>query len=470
MEGRSLAKGNPRKQTRSRAQDRKDLQHALERVRQAAVRDRKMQFTTLWHHVYDVARLREAYLGLKRNAAPGVDRVTWQSYGEELEANLQDLSERLRRGAYRAKPVKRAYISKPDGRQRPLGVTALEDKIVQRATVEVLNAVYEVDFLGFSYGFRPKRSPHMALDALAVGIQQRPVSWVLDADIRGFFDAIDHEWLMRFVGHRIRDKRVRRHIKKWLNAGVLEEGKRIRMEEGTPQGASISPLLANIYLHYVFDLWAQQWRKKRARGAMVLVRFADDFIVGFEHQSDAGRFLEELRERLAKFSLELHPDKTRLIRFGRKPDDDWRNGRGPKPGTFDFLGFTHSCDRKRNGGFIVLRQTMRRRLRAKLKVIKLWLRDHLHAPIPWVGAYLRRVIQGHLNYYAVPRNGPALRAFLGGLAWLWLKSLQRSSQTSRLSWLRMRRLLYTYFPTTRILHPYPEQRLAVMTRGRSPVR
>ena len=470
MEGRGLAKGNPREQTRSRAQHRQDLQHALERVRQAAVRDRQLQFTTLWHHVYDVNRLREAYLGLKRSAAPGVDRVTWQAYGENLEDNLRDLSGRLQRGAYRAKPVRRVFIPKPDGRQRPLGVTTLEDKIVQRATVEVLHAVYEADFLGFSYGFRPGRSPHMALDALAVGIRQKDVNWVLDADIRGFFDAIDHEWLMRFIEHRIRDRRVLRHIKKWLNAGVLEDGKRTRQEEGTPQGASISPLLANIYLHYAFDLWAQQWRKRHARGAVVIVRFADDFVVGFQDRSDAERFLADLRDRFAKFNLELHPDKTRLIAFGRRADDDWRGGQGPKPGTFDFLGFTHACDRTKKGRFIVLRRTMKKRMRAKLKELKLWLRRHLHAPIPWVGARLRRVAQGYLQYFAVPRNGPALRAFLRGLGRLWYQSLRRRSHKTRLNWYRMRRLLWKYLPRERILHPYPEQRLAVMTRGRSPVR
>ena len=470
MEGRGLAKGNLREQTRSRAQHRHDLQHALERVRQAAVRDRKLQFTTLWHHVYDVNRLREAYLGLKRDAAAGVDRVTWQAYGENLEANLLDLSGRLQRGAYRAKPVRRVFIQKPDGRQRPLGVTALEDKIAQRSTVEVLNAVYETDFLGFSYGFRPGRSAHTALDALAVGIRQKDVNWVLDADIRGFFDAIDHEWLMRFVEHRICDQRVLRHVKKWLNAGVLEDGKRIRQKEGTPQGASISPLLANIYLHYVFDLWAQQWRKRQARGAVVIVRFADDFVVGFQDKSDAERFLADLRERFAEFNLELHPDKTRLIAFGRRADDDWRNGRGSKPETFDFLGFTHSCDRTRRNKYIVLRRTMKVRLRAKLKAIKLWLRQHLHAPIPWVGARLRRVAQGHLQYFAVPRNGPSLRAYLRAVGWLWFRSLRRRSQKTRLTWYRMRRLLWKYLPMERILHPYPEQRLAVMTRGRSPVR
>ena len=469
-EGRGLAKGNPSGQNRSRAQIRIDLQQALERVRQAAVQDRTLQFATLWHHVYNVDRLREAYLSLKRNAAPGVDRVTWEGYGKNLETTLQDLSDRLKRGAYRAKPVRRVYIPKPDGRQRPLGVTALEDKIVQRATTEVLNAVYETDFLGFSYGFRPGRSQHMALDALTVGLRTKNVNWVLDADIRGFFDAIDHGWLERFIEHRIADKRVRRHIKKWLNAGVLEDGKRIRVEEGTPQGASVSPLLANVYLHYVFDLWARQWRQKQAHGDVVIVRFADDFTVGFQYKSDAERFREELRERLAKFNLELHPEKTRLIEFGRDADQN-RRGRGQgKPETFDFLGFTHSCDKTRRGDFIVLRQTRRKKMRAKLKEVKQWLREHLHDPVPEVGRRLTKIVKGHFQYYGVPRNGPALGVFRQVVGWLWYRSLRRRSQKTRITWERMKQLLSRFLPPATIFHPYPEQRLAVITQGRSRMR
>jgi group II intron reverse transcriptase/maturase len=473
MEGRGRPKGNSAERNRPRAQIRKDLQSALDRVRQAAVRDRKLQFTTLWHHVYSVERLREAYLGLKRKAAPGADRVTWQDYGKSLEDNLRDLSDRLKRGAYRAKPVKRVYIPKEDGRQRPLGVTALEDKIVQRATVEVLNAVYETDFLGFSYGFRPGRSQHMALDALSVGIQSRKVNWVLDADIRGFYDAIDHEWLMRFVEHRVLDKRVRRHIKKWLNAGVLEEGRWRQAEEGVPQGSSIGPLLANIYLHYAFDLWAHDWRKRHARGDVILVRFADDVVAGFQHRSDAEQFLAELHKRFAKFGLELHPDKTRTIEFGRFAAKDRRRRGQGKPETFDFLGFTHSCDKTRKGKFIVLRQTKKKRLRKKLKEVKNKLRKRLHVPVHQVGAYLRSVIVGHFRYYGVPRNGPALNSFRNGVLWLWWRSLRRRSQkhrrTSRLKH-RFWRWVKQFIPNASIMQPYPEKRLRVMTRGRSPVR
>jgi RNA-directed DNA polymerase len=317
MEGRGLTKGNSHQQNASRTPSRTDAPSALERVRQAARRDKKMRFTALLHHVYDVARLRAAFLALKRDAAPGVDGETWRHYEQALEANLQDLSKRLKEGAYRAKPVRRVYIPKADGRQRPLGVPVLEDKLVQRATADVLNAIYETDFLGFSYGFRPGRSQHHALDALYVGLLTKKVSWVLDVDIRGFFDAIDHGWLVKFVEHRIADQRVVRLIQKWLNAGVLEDGVRTRVEEGTPQGGSASPLLANIYLHYVFDVWVQVWRQKRATGEVIVVRFADDIVLGFQVESDAKRFYAELTARMRKFRLELHPEKTRLLEFGR---------------------------------------------------------------------------------------------------------------------------------------------------------
>jgi group II intron reverse transcriptase/maturase len=350
MEGRGLAEGNSRQQNAPRAQHRDGAPSALERVRQVAVGNRKQRFTTLLHHVYHPDALRSAYLALKRNASPGVDGETWRHYGENLEGNLLDLSERLKRGAYRAKPVRRAYIPKTDGRQRPLGVTALEDKIVQRATVDVLNAIYETDFLGFSYGFRPGRSQHNALDALYAGLVTKKVSWVLDLDIRGFFDALDHGWLVKFVEHRVADKRVVRLIQKWLNAGVLEDGTRTWSETGAPQGGRASPLLANVYLHYAFDLWAHNWRRKHATGDIVIVRYAGDIVVGFQRRADAERFRVELEERFRKFNLELHPDKTRLLEFGPFAADNRRKRGEGRPETFDFLGFTHICAKSRSSG------------------------------------------------------------------------------------------------------------------------
>jgi group II intron reverse transcriptase/maturase len=461
VEGRGLAKGNLAQRNRDRTQSREALQRDLDRVRQAASRDKKLRLTTLWHHVYNVDRLREAYLSMNRQGAPGIDRETWQQYGVDLEQRLQDLSDRLRCGAYRAKPVRRVYIPKADGRQRPIGVPALEDKIVQRATVEVLNAVYEGDFLGFSYGFRPGRSQHDALDALVVGIKKRKVSWVLDADIRGFFDAISHEWVVKFVEHRIADERVVRHVKKWLKAGVLEDGEWRPVEEGTPQGGSVSPLLANIYLHYVLDLWVRWWRRKRAQGDVIVVRYADDFIVGFQHRHEAERFLAELRERLARFDLELHPDKTRLIEFGRFAAERRQQRGEGKPETFDFLGFTHLCGTTRNGRFNVIRQTMAKRMRAKLKAIKHELRRRLHLPIPVVGRWLQSVLRGHYRYYGIPNNYYALSAFHHEVTRLWLRALRRRSQRTSVTWERMQRLVHSWLPYPRVMHLHPEQRLRV---------
>jgi group II intron reverse transcriptase/maturase len=443
---------------------------ALERVREVAERDKTVRFTALLHHVYNREALEAAYYALKRDAAPGVDGETWRHYGEALDEHLGDLSERLKRGAYRAKPVKRAYIAKADGRQRPLGIPTLEDKIVQRATAAVLNAIYETDFVSFSYGFRPGRHAHDALDALYAGLLTQKVNWVLDADIRGFFEAIDHGWLVKFVEHRVADQRVVRLIQKWLNAGVLEDGTRRWAETGTPQGGSISPLLANLDLHYVFDLWVRRWRKTHAHGDMSVGRDADDFSVGFQDREEAERFLAELRERLAKFSLELHSEKTRLLEFGPYAAEHRRRAGQGKPETFNFLGFTHICGKKRNGRFTVVRQTIRKRLQAKLRAVKTELRRRLHAPIPVVGAWLRRVIQGHLQYYGVPMNWPALFTFCFQVGRLWYRALRRRSQTARLNWERMRRLIERWLPPPRITHPYPLERLGVVTQGKSPVR
>ena len=450
--------------------DSSNLPNAVERIRQAASRDKRLRFTTLWHHVYNTEHLGKAYFSLKRGAAPGVDGETWRHYGEDLEENLPDLAGRLKRGAYRAKPVRRSYIPKPGGRKRPLGVTVLEDKIAQRATATVLNAIYETDFLGFSYGFRPGRKPHDALNALYGAIMTRKVGWVLDADIRGYFDAISHEWLMKFIEHRIADKRVLRHIKKWLNAGVLEGGVVTHDEEGVPQGGSISPLLANIYLHYVFDLWSDQWRNKLAGGDVIIVRYGDDFVVGFQHRRDAERFQVDLRERLLKFNLELNKDKTRLIEFGRFAARNRKNKGEGKPETFDFLGFTHICGKTENRKFIVLRHSISKRIRAKLKELKIELRRRLHHPLPVVAKWLRVVLLGHYRYYGLPGNSRKLNSFHFHLCRIWHNALLRRSQRHRLNWERMDRLIDRWLPRPRIYHPYPDLGLYVTIRGRSPVR
>ena len=471
MEGRGLAKGNSPERNALRTQSRGGAPSTLERVRQAARVDRKQRFTALLHHIYNVERLRAAFFAIKKDAAAGIDGETWEHYGETLEANLQDLSHRLQRGAYRARPVRRVYIPKvgKPGELRPLGVPALEDKIVQRATVEVLNAIYEQDFLGFSYGFRPGRSPHQALDALAVGIGTRKVNWVLDADIRKFYDTLDHGWLVKFVEHRIADRRVVRLIQKWLKAGVLDEGKRVQSEIGTVQGGSISPLLSNIYLHYALDLWVQRWRQKQAHGEVIFVRFADDFVAGFEHRQEAEQFLAELRERFAKFGLELHADKTRIVEFGRYADRDRRNRGAGKPETFNFLGFTHSCGKTRKGRFTVLRQTMRQRWQAKLRDLKVELRRRMHMPISQQGTYLRSVLLGHFRYYGVPLNGPALGAFRQAVGYLWRRVLRRRGQ-SNLPWHRMQRLIARWLPPAHVCHPYPLLRFGVLTQGGSRMR
>jgi group II intron reverse transcriptase/maturase len=429
-----------------------------------------MRFTALFHHVYRIETLKRAYFSLNPKAAPGVDGVTWKQYGEDLKSNLQNLADRLKRGAYRAQPTRRTYIAKADGRQRPLGVTALEDKIVQAALVEVLNAIYEVDFLGFSYGSRPGRSPHDALDALWVGIVRSKVNWVLNVDIRGYFDAISHEWLVRFIEHRIADRRIVRLIQKWLKAGVLEDGKHIQSEMGSPQGASVSPLAANIYLHYVFDLWAHQWRQRHCQGDVRLTRYVDDIVVGFEKREEAEQFQEALWQRLAKFGLELHPEKTRLIEFGRFAQERRRKRGLDKPESFNFLGFTHICAKSRRGKFQMERRTTAQRFRAKLSEIKAELRKRMHLPVPVQGAWLRTVLLGYYRYYGVPLNGRALQRFRKEVTRTWQRSLSRRSQKGNVGWGRMKRYVDKWLPVARIYHPYPNERFGVMTQGRSPVR
>jgi len=412
------------------------------------------------HHV-SVELLEQAFLELKRNASAGIDGVSWQGYDANLLENLASLHVRVQRGTYKALPVRRRFVPKPDGKRRPLGVTALEDKIVQRAIVMVLNTIYESEFLGISYGFRPGRNQHDALDALSVGITSTAVNWVLDADIRSFFDRIDQQWLIRFLRHRIGDERIIRLIQKWLKAGVMDEDEWSVSNLGTPQGAVISPLLANIYLHYVFDLWAVQWRQREADGNIIMVRYADDIIVGFRYEEDAKRFQDALRVRLERFGLDLHPDKTRLLEFGRlAAARRKRQGLG-KPQTFKFLGFVFICGRTRWGAFQLQRKSRSDRMRETLRRIKERLRRHKHAPIADQGRWLRAVVTGWLNYHAVPTNSQALAAFRYHVVNLWLRTLRRRSQKDATSWARMTRIAEQWLPRARILHPWPDQRFAV---------
>ncbi len=458
VEGRGPTKGNTGETAVARTQSRGTASIGLHGVREAAMKDRKAQFTALLHHVH-VEQLRDSFYALQRQAAPGIDGVTWSGYQEGLEQRLHDLHERIHRGSYRAQPSKRTYIPKPDGRKRPLGIAALEDKIVQHASVTVLNAIYEADFLGFSYGFRPGRSPHDGLDGLCVGLTRKKVNWVLDADIRGFFDTIDHEWLLRFLEHRIADPRVLRLIRKWLRAGVSEDGAWSQTTVGTPQGAVISPLLANVYLHYVLDLWAQQWRSRHARGDVIIVRYADDFVLGFQHRGDAERFLQDLQERLTGFGLSLHPDKTRLIEFGRSAAlHRQRRGEG-KPETFDFLGFTHICGRTRKGNrFTVRRQTIAKRLRAKLQAVKEHLRRHMHDCRGALADWLRSVVQGYMNYHAVPGNLDRITCFRTQIIRHWYHALRRRGDRHRITWDRFGPFANRWLPRARVLHPYPSVR------------
>ena len=460
VEPRAGTKGNASQHSTHRMQSRASVSQALERIRQAARQRKKEKFTALLHHL-SIDHLEEAFFELKENAAPGVDGLTWKDYEADLGRKLDDLHARVHRGAYRAQPSRRVYIPKPDGRQRPLAVAALEDKIVQRATAAVVNAIYEEDFLGFSYGFRPGRGTHDALDALCTGITSRKVNFILDADIRSFFDTVSQDWLVRFVEHRIGDRRVIRLIQKWLKAGVLEDGVVTASDRGTGQGSVISPLLANIYLHYVFDLWAERWRRHQAKGDTIIVRYADDLIVGFEHETEARRFQDAMRERLQEFALSLHPDKTRLIEFGRFAAANRKRCGLGKPETFNFLGFTFICGKSRQGKFQIKRKSRRDRMRAKLQAIKQELRRRMHQSIPQQGIWLRQVVTGYFNYHAVPTNGRALATFRFHVIDLWRRTLRRRSQTDWTTWEKAARLAHDFLPKPRILHPWPERRFAV---------
>ena len=459
-EPRAGTKGNASQQSTRRTQSRENVSQALDRIRQVARQRKKERFTALFHHI-SVDLLRTAFFALKRDAAAGVDGLKWQDYEADLERDLEDLHARVQRGAYRALPSRRQYIPKPDGRQRPLAIAALEDKIVQRATAAVLNGIYEEDFLGFSYGFRPKRGQHDALDALVVGITSKKVNYILDADIQGFFDAVSQTWLVRFLEHRIADPRIIHLIQKWLKAGILEDGVVTVSDTGTGQGSVISPLLANVYLHYGFDLWAERWRRREATGDMIIVRYADDIVVGFEHEIDARRFWDAMRERLQEFSLSLHPEKTRLIEFGRHAARR-RAQRGlGKPETFNFLGLTFICGKSRQGNFLIKRKTRRDRMRGKLQDIKKEMRRRMHQSIPEQGKWLRQVVTGYFNYHAVPTNRRALVAFRTEITKGWRWILKRRSQKGDLTWDRIKKLADDWLPTPRILHPWPNQRFAV---------
>jgi RNA-directed DNA polymerase len=460
VEQRAGTKGNADQQSTRRVQDRESVSQALGRIRQAAKQRKKEVFTSLLHHI-SIDLLRLSFFAIKKDAASGVDGLTWQDYGADLERKLADLHDRVHRGAYRALPSRRQYIPKPDGRQRPIAIAALEDKIVQRATVAVLSAIYEEDFLGFSYGFRPKRSQHDALDALVVAITSKKVNYILDADIRGFFDEVNRSWLTRFLEHRIGDPRILHLIQKWLKAGILEDGVVTNSEKGTPQGSVASPLLANVYLHYAFDLWAKRWRRREATGDMIIVRYADDIVVGFEHESDARRFWDAMRERLQEFSLSLHPEKTRLIEFGRLAAANRRRRGLGKPDSFKFLGFTFICGKSLRGNFLLKRRSRRDRMKAKIKEVAGELRRRMHQSIPEQGTWLKQVITGYFAYHAVPTNWAALGAFRDEITKRWQWTLQRRSQKGSRTWEQMKKLADDWLPKPRILHPWPNQRFAV---------
>jgi RNA-directed DNA polymerase len=458
-EGKPQIKENTLQPNTHLTQSKEHVSQGLERVRKAAREHKEMKFTALLHHM-TVELLRESFYALKRKAAPGVDGVTWHEYETGLEDRLVDLYSRVHRGAYRAQPSRRKYIEKSDGRQRPLAIAALEDKVVQAATVSILNQIYEEDFLGFSYGFRPGRSQHNALDALAVAIEQKKVNYILDCDVRSFFDTLDKSWLLQFVEHRVADRRILRLIQKWLKAGVLEDGIWSNPETGTPQGSVASPLLANIYLHYAFDLWVNAWRQKWAQGEVIVVRYADDIVLGFQYQTDADRFRENLAERLRKFGLELHPDKTRRIEFGRFAELNRKKRGEGKPESFDFLGFTHISGKDRKGDFSLKRKTIAKRMRAKLQDIKQELRRRMHDPVEQTGKWLKSVMQGYFNYHAVPGNLGRLKVFHRRVQRLWRWALRRRGQPHRPSWARILRLTERWLPKPRVLHPYPGVRFA----------
>ncbi len=434
----------------------------LDRLGKAARKDKSLQFNNLFHHLNPVL-LHKAFYKLNRKAAKGVDGLGWFEYQQNVKENLTALHQRLHNGRYKAQPVKRLWIPKSNGEKRPIGITAIEDKIVQQALVWVLEPIYESDFLGFSYGFRPGRNQHQALDAVYMAISTKKVSWVLDADLKGFFDTIDHQWMMRFLSHRIADKRVLNLVKGWLSAGVMDKHTQLKTWVGTPQGAVISPLLANIYLHYALDLWVHQWRKRHARGDIYIVRYADDFVMGFQYKSDAEQFKFFLQKRLSDFKLSLNESKTKLIEFGRFAISNRQARKECKPKTFDFLGFTHICSVRRSSSqFALLRVSINKKLRDKIREIKEVLRFKINRPPYETGRWLNKVLTGYFNYFAVPRNGHSLNVMRTEVCKLWLKTLRRRSQKGKkLNWQALNRLVRFFIPHTRIRHPYPNQRFCL---------
>ena len=433
----------------------------LARIHSTARRDRSCRFNNLLCHM-TLEQLFQAYSRLNKKSAKGVDGESWKSYGKQLPSRLQDLHHRIHTQKYKPQPVKRIYIPKANGDKRPIGITAVEDKIVQQALVCILENIYEADFKGFSYGFRPERSQHRALDAVYVAITQKKVSWVLDADISQFFDTINHKWMMKMLAHRIADKRILLLVERTLKAGIIEEDQFSKTEVGTPQGAVISPLLANIYLHYVLDLWAHQWRQCYARGEVYIVRYADDTVMCFQYRSDGIAFNRALIERLHKFGLTLNETKTRLIEFGRFAMSNKKEKGQGKPDTFDFLGFTHFCSTKRSDGLFKLgRKTIAKKMKAKLSDLKFELRKRINTDVYGQARWLRSVVQGHFNFYAVPGNGKSLEGFKTAVSRLWLKSLKRRSQKSTINWKKLTVLIRWFMPKVTILHPYPNQRLSV---------
>ena len=459
MEGRKPTERNPQKEATDRVQDRASVSSRLERVRQRAEADKTEAFVNLFS-LLKVPLLREAFYAVKRGASPGLDEVSWYEYERKLEARLPELQDELHKGSYRATPAKRTYLEKPDGRKRPLGVQSVEDKVVQMACVMILREVYEPNFKGWSYGSRPGRSPHQALDALHEGICRRKINWILDCDIEGFFDHLPHDKLMDIVRKRVADPRLLRLLRKWLRVGWVEDGERHPGTVGTPQGSVISPLLANIFLNEVMDDWVSDWRRRRAKGDVIAIRYVDDAVFGFQYESEARAFLSELRDRLDEYGLNLHPGKTRLIEFGRFASANRKDRGEGKPDSFDFLGFTHSCGKTRNGKFKVRRVTIAKRMTRKLAEIKMELRKRMHDPLSMTGKWLASVIRGAVRYYAVPGNMKSMRAFYTSIGRMWLRSIRRRSHKAkeRWTWERFYRLQTHWLPRPRVSHPYPDQR------------